>query len=82
MEGQQNWSTNVSIRASREQLAPYVQSIEALGPDVSVTVRGPSEVGVCLVVVKAPINQSEDVNEVFGAFNRDFPNSILMDFKE
>jgi hypothetical protein len=53
-----------------------------LDPAVSVDVTGPSEVRVCLVHVQAPVARSDDVNEVFEAFERDYPGSILMDFTE
>lgn len=43
--------------------------------------QGPSEVGACLVIVNAPVGRSGDVNEVFAAFDADYPGAILTDFK-
>ena len=60
----------------------YIESMSRLDPAVSVDVTGPSEVRVCLVHVQAPVARSDDVNEVFEAFERDYPGSILMDFTE
>jgi hypothetical protein len=82
MERQPRWSCEVSVRTTAEQLAPFIESIRRLDPAVSVRVTGPSEIGVCLVRVQAPIARREHVNEVFEAFERDYPGSILMDFKE
>lgn len=82
MEGQPKWSTEVSIRATRDAIEPYVEMIEALGPEVTADVEGPSEIGVCLVTVNGPLDRSDDVERVFAAFDADNPGSILMDFRD
>jgi hypothetical protein len=80
MEGQPNWSVDVSIRATADLLSPYVESIRGLDPAVRVEVEGPSQVGVCLVRVHGPFAVSDDVNMVFEAFERDHPGLILRDY--
>ena len=80
-EPQPQWSVEVSVRATRAQLGQYIEWLEALDPAVTVDVRGPSEIGVCLVTVRAPIIKSDDVDAIFAAFERVYPGSILMDFK-